>query len=295
MKILVTGATGFVGHAVVHALRARGHDVRALVRDFDRTRRLESWDVELVTGDVTDAASLAGAVRDCSHVVHLVAIIRGSQAAFDRVMVGGTRNLLDAAREAGVQRFLLMSALGTSEATKNLVPYYGARWHMERDVSASGLEHVILRPSFIFGKDGGVLPLFIRQVKLSPVVPVIGPGTSRLQPIWLDDVAEQFAVALDLPEAANRTFELGGPELVTWNELYARIARVLGKRRLVVHVPFGLARAGALVMERIPRSPLTSDQVLMLEAGDNVVTTNDAAETFRLPLVPLDEQIRRAA
>ena len=102
---------------------------------------------------------------------------------------------------------------------------------MERAVKESGLELVIFRPSFVFGKDGGVLPMFMRQVRWSPVTPVAGDGTRRLQPIWVEDVAQYFATAVDLPEAANRTFELGGPDQVTWNELYERIAKVLGKRR----------------------------------------------------------------
>ena len=104
-----------------------------------------------------------------------------------------------------------MSALGTTETTRELVPYWRAKWQMEQDVAASGLEHVILRPSFVFGKDGGVLPTFVRQVRYSPVVTVLGPGTARLQPIWVGDVAAHFARAVYLADAANRTFELGGP------------------------------------------------------------------------------------
>jgi uncharacterized protein YbjT (DUF2867 family) len=154
---------------------------------------------------------------------------------------------------------------------------------------------VIFRPSFVFGPGGGILPTFIRQVRYSPVVTVLGPGTARLQPIWIDDVAAYFAHALDLPEAANRTFELGGPEQVTWNGLYTRIARLLGKRRRLVHVPFAVARPGARLTEWVPGAPVSADQVKMLEAGDNVVTANDASETFHLERLPVDDQIRRTA
>jgi uncharacterized protein YbjT (DUF2867 family) len=294
VKVLVTGGTGFVGHAIVHELRAQGRDVRALVRTPAHADRLRSWGVELAAGDVTDAATLAPALDGCTHVIHLVAIIRGSDADFERVMTGGTRNVIAAAHDAGIERFVLMSALGTTETTKDLVPYWRAKWQMEQDVAASGLEHVILRPSFVFGKDGGILPTFIRQVRYSPVVTVLGPGRSRLQPIWVDDVAAHFARAVYASDAANRLFELGGPETVSWNELYDRIARVLGKRRLFVHVPFPVARTGAMLTQAIPRSPLSADQVTMLAAGDNVVTNDDATGTFALPLVGLDEQIRRA-
>jgi uncharacterized protein YbjT (DUF2867 family) len=294
MRIFVTGGTGFVGAKIVHALRAQDRDVRALVRTPSRGGKLASWGAELAQGDVTDAASLRAGMQGCTHVVHLVAILKGRPEDFHRVMTEGFRNVLAAAREEGVERVVLMSALGTSERTKDVVPYFGAKWAMENDVKSSGLEHVIFRPSFVFGRDGGALPTFVKQVKLSPVVTVIGPGEQRSQPIWVDDVAAYFAKGVDLPQAANRTFEIGGPDLVTWNELYGRIARALGKRRKLVHVPWSVAKTGARLTQRLPGAPLTVDQIAMLQAEDNVVSSNDAVETFRLPLVPLDEQLRRA-
>jgi NADH dehydrogenase len=295
VTVLVTGGTGFVGTAVVHELRARGLDVRALVRSTRSAERLAGWGVEPAFGDVTDAASILAAARGCSHVVHLVAVIRGRRSDFEQVMVAGTRNVIAATRTAGGKRLVLMSALGVNVQTRTLTPYFAAKWQMEQDVAASGIEHVVFRPSFVFGRDGGVLPTFVRQVRLSPVVTVIGSGRRRLQPVWVDDVAAHFAAALELPAAANRTFELGGPDVVMWDELYRRIARTLRKRRSLVHIPAGVARPGARLTEWIPRSPLSADQVTMLEdAGDNVVGGTDTVDTFALPLVPLDEQLRRA-
>ncbi|HEY3920508.1 MAG TPA: complex I NDUFA9 subunit family protein [Gaiellaceae bacterium] len=296
MKVFVTGGTGFVGSAVVHELRARGIETRALVRSTRKAQRLEALGVEPAYGDVTDADAVLAAMRGCTHTIHLVAIIRGRASEFERVMVGGTRNVIAGARVANVERFVQMSALGVNEQTRSLTPYFAAKWQMEHDVRASGLEHVIVRPSFVFGTSGGVLPTFVRQVRYSPVVPIIGSGKSRFQPVWLDDVAAHLAVALELPAAANRTFELGGPDQVSWDELYRRLARTMGKRRAFVHVPAGLARTGAMLTEWIPGSPLSADQVTMLEdAGDNVVREHDAGAAFGLPRVPLDEQLRRAA
>jgi NADH dehydrogenase len=295
MTVLVTGGTGFVGPHVVHALRARDLPVRALVRERRRGAKLTAWDVELVEGDVTDPASLRAAVAGCEVVVHLVSIIVGKPADFERIMSQGTRDLVAAARQAGVRRFVLMSALGASAATKDAVPYYGAKWSMEEAVKESGLEHVIFRPSFVFGEDGGVLPQFARMARFLPVTPIVGPGTQRLQPIWVDDVCAYFARAVDEPGAANRTFELGGPEALTWNELWARLKRVLGVRRPAVHIPFGLMRAQAALLERLPKPPVTRDQLTMLGLGDNVVRDPAAVETFAIPLVPLDEQLRRVA
>jgi NADH dehydrogenase len=293
--ILVTGGTGFIGPHVVHALRARDLPVRVLVRDPRRATRAVAWGAEVVQGDVTDPATLPGAVRGADAVVHLVAIIKGSPADFERVMAQGTRDLVAAARDAGVRRFVLASALGLDERTKDAVPYFAAKWEMERAVRESGLEHVILRPSFVFGKDGGVLPTFVRLARLAPVTPIVGPGTQRLQPIWVEDLAEYYSQSIDNAAAANRTFDVGGPDAPTWNEFWDRLKRVLGSRRPSLHVPFALMRAQATVTERLPGAPVTRDQLTMLALGDNIVTSNDAVETFRMPLVPLDEQLRRAA
>jgi NADH dehydrogenase len=295
MKVLVTGGTGFVGPKVVHALRAQGREVRALVRHPERAAQLAAWGTELVTGDVTDPASLRAAVDGCTHVVHLVAILKGSPSDFHRIMTQGTAHLIAAAKDARVERFVLMSALGTSETTKDTVPYFASKWAMEQETVHSGLEYTIFRPSFVFGRDGGALPLFIKQVKYSPVVTVIGSGLQRIQPIWVENVAGYFSQGVDHPHAANRTFEIGGPDVVTWNELYLTIAKVLGKRRKLVHVPTSLARTGAKLTQWAPGAPVTTDQIAMIEAGDNIASNTDAVDTFQLTLISLEEQIRRAA
>jgi len=295
--ILVTGGTGFVGPRVVRALRERDLPVRALVRSATGTSAttLAAWGAELAQGDITDAESLRRGVEGADVVVHLVAIRQGREEEFRRVMEEGTRELVAAAQEAGVRRFVLMSALGTSEETKDLVPYYRAKWEQEQLLRDSGLEHVIFRPSFVFARDGGILPTFRKLAKLTPVTPIIGSGKQRIQPIWIEDVAAYFAAAVDRPEAANRVFELGGPDAVSWNEFWQRLKQALGQRRPSLHVPVSLMRVNALLTERLPGNiPLTRDLLTMLEHGDNVVSNDDAVRTFALPLVPLDEQLRRA-
>jgi NADH dehydrogenase len=296
VTVLVTGGTGFIGPHVVHTLRVADTPVRALVRKPAHAGRLAAWGADLATGDVTDQASLRAACDGVDAVVHLVAIIKGRADDFERVMSEGTRNVVAAAQEAGVRRFVLASALGLDERTKDAVPYFAAKWEMERAVKESGLEHVIFRPSFVFGSDGGVLPTFIRLARLAPATPIIGPGTQRLQPIWVEDLAQYYARAISEPAAANRTFDLGGPEAVSWNEFWERLKRVLGVRRPSVHVPFGAMHLQAALTERLPGAPVTRDQLTMLELGDNVVTdANAAVETFQLPLVALSEQLRRAS
>jgi len=294
MKVLVTGGTGFVGPHVVRAIAERGHDLKLLVRDSTRSRELPG---QPVVGEMTNTVSLQHAVEGVEAVVQLVAIRQGKDEQFRRVMEQGTRDLVSAARDAGVRRFVLMSALGTSEETRDLVPYYHAKWEMEQAVKGSGVDHVIFRPSFVFGRDGGILPTFRKLAKLTPATPIIGSGEQRIQPIWVDDVALYFAEALDKPETTNRTFDLGGPDIVSWNDFWQRLRTTLGiRRRPRLHVPIGLMRVNAVVTERLPGNiPLTRDLLKMLEHGDNVVTNDDALQTFQLPLVTLDEQLRRAS
>ena len=294
--ILVTGGTGFVGGHVVHALRQAERPVRCLVRNPRKAGRLAALGCELFEGDMTNPVSLRGAVEGVDAVVQLVAIRQGKREQFQRIMVDGTRDLLKFAIEGGAKRWVHMSALGTSEESKGLVPYYEAKWQMEQDVQRSGLPYVIFRPSFVFGRDGGILPTFRKLAKLTPVTPIIGSGKQRIQPIWADDVAAHFEGAIDLDAATNRTFEIGGPDVVTWNEFWERLKRALRMRRPSVHVPVGLMKVNALLTERLPGNvPLTRDLLKMLEHGDNVVTNDDAVQTFQLPLLPLDEQLRRAA
>ena len=291
--ILVTGGTGFVGSKVVHALRAEERPVRVLARRPEKQERLRAWGCEVVLGDMTDAASLRRAVEGCEAVVHLVGLPPFADPnATERVMTQGTRDLVAAAKEANVARFVLMSANGVSEETLDVAPYYRAKWEMEGEVKRSGLEHVVFRPSFVFGKEGGQLPQQLMLVRWSPVTPVL--GRHRMQPIWVDDVAAFFAKAFSTPEAVNRTFELGGPDRLTWEELHAEIRKVLGKRRLAFTMPPGLLRAGAVVGQLLPPLRGARAAVEMLDFGDNVVDVGPAVEAFGIEPISVEEQLRRA-
>jgi NADH dehydrogenase len=292
MTVLVAGGTGFVGPKIVHALRAEDRPVRVLTRKPERHEQMRAWGCELVKGDMTDASSLRRAVEGCDAVVHLVGILFGKPEEFERVMVQGTRDLVAAAQGGGVKRFVLMSALGTTEQTKDLTPYYHAKWEEELALQSSGLDHTIFRPSFVFGRDGGILGGLIRLVRWSPVTPIV--GTRQLQPIWIEDVAAYFARSLQVGKKGNGTWELGGPDRITWEELHERLRRRMGKRRLAFRVPMGLVKAGASVGELLPPLRGARSGVEMLEVDDNVTDIGPAVETFGIQPISLDEQLRRA-
>jgi uncharacterized protein YbjT (DUF2867 family) len=293
VTVLVVGGTGFVGGHVIHALRADELGVRALARRPEKQERLQAWGCELVQGDMTDAESLRRAVEGVETVVHLVALPPFADPdAIRTVMEQGTRALVAAAKAAGIERFVLMSALGTSERSKDVAPYYHAKWEEEHEVAGSGIEHTIFRPSFIFGRDGGMLPGLVTLVRWSPVTPVV--GTRRMQPIWVEDVAAYFTKAVVADRTVQGIFELGGPDVLTFAELNERIRKALGKHRLAFQTPTGLLKAGAAVGSLLPPLKGARHGVTMLEFEDNVTDIGPAVQAFGIEPITLDEQLRRA-
>jgi NADH dehydrogenase len=293
MTVLVAGGTGFVGPKVVHALRAEEHPVRVLARNPAKQERFRAWGCEVVQGDMTDAESLRRAAQGAETIVHLVALAPfADPKATQRVMEQGTRDLVGAAKDAGAKHFVLMSALGIREDTKDLSAYNHAKWEEEAAVKGSGLAHTIFRPSFIFGRDGGLLPGLVRLTRWSPVTPV--PSARQLQPIWVEDVAAYFAKAVATGGQGGATWDLAGPDRVTCAELFDRLRRTLGKRRLAFQTPPALLRAAAAGGKLLPPFRGAPGAVTMLQTDDNVTDIAPAVEALGVKPMTLDDQLRRA-
>lgn len=263
MKIFVTGGTGFVGGHVRRALLERGHSLQLLVHR--RSEGVEAG-VEQVEGDVTRQDTFAGAMAGCDVIVNLVGIIREFPAqgiTFEKLHVEATRNLVEAARAAGIRRHLQMSALATRpDAT---AAYHRTKWRAEEVVRQSELDWTIFRPSLIFGPKGAFVDMLAGFVRRFPAVPVVGDGTYRLQPVSVDDVARCFALALDMPETVGQTYELCGPDRLTYNEVLDTIGRVLGKGHVVkIPQPLGLLKLVVPIMQGFSFFPLTMDQIILL-------------------------------
>ncbi len=283
MKVLVTGARGFVGCEIVRHLREAGHTVRELSRNAN-SRSGASLNSELVSGDILDAASLSSAVAGCDAIINLAGIIgEVGRNTFENVHVKGTQNLLAAAIAAGVKRFVQMSAMGTRPNA--VARYHQTKWLAEEKVRHSGLAFTIIRPSIIYGRHDHFVNLFARISRYSPFLPVMGSGRGLMQPISVEDVARCFVHALVEPRSIGQTYELGGNERLEFNEILDAILLVTKRRRFKVHIPLPLARVQAQVMEFVfpsllgKASPLTRDQLLMLQE-DNVGDNSAALALF---------------
>ena len=290
MKVFLTGATGFVGQEILPRLQQEQHSVRILARKpgSRRVRRLqEKHEAEVHFGDVTEPASLEGALIGMDAILHLVGIIsQAGQSTFENVHVRGTQHLVAAAQKAGVRRFIHMSALGTRPNAASR--YHQTKWAAEEILRHSGLDYTIFRPSLIFGPKDHFVNLFAAISRFSPIVPIMGSGCSRFQPVAIEAVASAFAGSVTEPRSVNRALDLCGSETLTFNQIVDTILTTLDRRRLKLHLPLGIARMQATLLEWIYPNlmnrapPLNRDQLIMLEEG-NTGAGWEANELFRLP------------
>lgn len=263
MKIFISGGTGFVGEHVCRALRERGHELRLLVH----RRRVSAEDgIKYVEGDVTRLESFAVELSGCDAAINLVGIIRefpSKGATFEKLHVEATTNVLEAARRNDVSRYLQMSALGTRPDAVSA--YHRTKWRAEESVRASGLEWTIFRPSLIFGPKDAFINMLAAQIRLAPLMPVIGSGSYRLQPVHADDVARCFAQALEMPESVGKTYDLCGGDRLSYEALLDMVAGALGRPSpWKPHLPLGLMKLVIPIMQKIPQFPITMDQLQML-------------------------------
>lgn len=284
MKVLMTGGTGFVGSRLRELVRDDGHEVRLLVRKESREKaeKVSPEDAyEILYGDPFETNTCLRACDGCDAVIHLIGIIREVPArgiTFDEVHRVATSNIVDAARRTGVCRFVYMSALGVREDSPSA--YHRSKRAGEKIVEQSGLRWTIFRPSWIFAP-GDELSVTIKDVIRRPVVPLVNGGRSLVQPIARDDVCACIARSLRMPETQGKIYELGGPERLSYREIFERAASTMGRRARTVSVPSGMIRPFVAILQRFRSFPLTVDELRMI-SEDNVCEIDHFVKTFRV-------------
>jgi NADH dehydrogenase len=301
MRVLVTGATGFVGREIVRQLLQANYVVLALARRHPSGARQFQLShdsrLEFIAGDTGQPASLAAATQGVDAVIHLVGIISElGRNTFYKAHVEATQNVVRACEQAGVRRYVHMSALGTRPGAVSR--YHQTKWEAEEVVRASRLAWTILRPSLIYGRGDQFVNMFAALSRWSPFLPVMGPGTGRMQPLSVESVAHCFVQALRKPATHGRTLDLCGPTPISFLEILDTILQVLGRRRWKLHVPLPLARCQAQLLEFVYptlfrlAAPLNRDQLIMLQEN-NTGDPSPAMELLGMPTESFRDGITR--
>lgn len=276
MKVFVAGATGFVGRHIVKKLSVCGHLVIALAHQRSG-EVLKGATVEKREGSILDLNSLRSAAKGAEAIVNAVGIIKeGKGKTFDGIHRQGVENLIAAAKENDIKRFIQISALGAGTGIDTA--YFRTKEAGEKALINSGLDWTIFRPAMIVGA-GGFSAEMLALMKKGPFIPVIGKGDYKLQMVYIEDVAECVALALNKPETIGQTYCLGGPDILSMNEVLDFLAHWKGIRKPKIHIPFFLMRPMAAVMEKVlPNPPVTPDQLKMMLAA----RTCDPAAAFNV-------------
>jgi uncharacterized protein YbjT (DUF2867 family) len=273
-RTAVLGGSGFIGRYVVKRLAARGEVVPVGCRNAEEAKFLRPMgdvgQVEPLNVEIDDEALLAAFLAGSGAVVNCVGILRehGPQS-FDRLHHTGPARLARCARDAGVERFVHISAIGADPRSASA--YARTKAAGEAALRDSFPTVTILRPSVVFGPEDQFFNRFAAMAIMSPVLPLIGGGESRFQPVYVGDVADAVIKCLDDPATAGRTYELGGPKIYSFRELMELLMQEIRRKRRFIDLPFGIAEAQARVMSILPNPPLTPDQVELLK-GDNIVS-----------------------
>ena len=272
--VTVFGRSGFLGRQIVRRLAADGAEVRVAVRNPERaaflTETRTAGRIVPVYADVWDEASVTPAVAGADAVINTVGhYIEQGGASFEAIHGHGARHVARAAARAGVRRLVHISGLGADPASDS--PYVRARGIGERLVKEAFPEATILRPSVIFGAEGGVFTRLAALARILPVLPLFGRGGTKLQPVYVGDVAEAVAQVLATPAAAGRVYELGGPRAYTYRALVRLVLEQTNSRRLLLPVPFVACEVLAALLAVLPSPPVSRDQLTLMRR-DNVVT-----------------------
>ena len=272
--VTIFGGSGFLGRYVVRDLAKDGWRIRVAVRRPNEALFLrpmgEVGQIELIQANLRDEPSIARAIEDSGAVINLVGILHeGGHQSFEEIHIHGPARIAAAAAKAGVRRLVHVSAIGADEESTSA--YGRSKAAGERALKSECPDATILRPSVLFGPEDHFFNRFANLARYSPALPLIGGGSTRLQPAYVGDVGQAIQRSLDDPASPGRIYELGGPRIYTFRELMELVLRLTDRRRLLISVPFALAKLQGVLLGLLPNPPLTLDQVRLLE-NDNIAS-----------------------
>jgi uncharacterized protein YbjT (DUF2867 family) len=305
MRIFLAGASGFVGSRVLDDLLARGHEVTAHAHtERSRQELLGKYpSLSVVVGDVVDPAAMLRAVPPGTEaVIYLPGLLREfprKGISFQKAHVEGCRNVMAAAKRAGAQRWIELSALGAGPHAKT--PYFRTKWEAEEHVRASGLDWTILRPSIIVDDRPSNRKNFVGEIAKAirelPFIPILGNGKYRMQPVSVDDVSQTIMQALEKPGTIGKTYEMGGPEKLTYLEIVRVITGAMKVKKPRLYLPMWLCESLAFLFQTFFWFPFTVDQLVMLKQ-ENIVKDpakdREWREMFDLSMKHYDDCVRKA-
>jgi len=274
----VFGGSGFIGRHLIKRLAKTGTIIRVATRhpssaNFLRTNGSVGQIVPIAV-NINDDASVAAAVRDADIVINLIGILYESGVnSFTGTQGEAPGRIARLAKAAGAQRFIQISAIGADANSESA--YARSKAAGEQGVRKAFPEATILRPSIVFGPEDGFFNRFAAMARISPALPLIGGGHTKLQPVYVGDVADAIMKAIELPEAQGKTYELGGPRVYTFKELMQLVLQETRRKRFLVPMPWSVAEFQGRILGKLPKPPLTEDQVLLLK-NDNVVSPGAA-------------------
>lgn len=287
--VAVLGGTGFVGRHLVARLLQDGNRVTVLSRGVDAGKRAHKpRGASLIEGDVADTDFLAAVLDDVDAVVNLTGILnekRDNGEGFERVFVGITESVIAAMQRMGVKRLLQMSALNAGRGDSH---YLQSRGRAEQRVRSSGLEWTLFRPSVIAGPGDGLFCRFDGLLKFAPVLP-LGRAEAKFQPVWVGDVVEAYARALDEPRSLGQSYDLTGPDVMSLREIVRLAARGRGRHRIVVGLPPALGKLQAEIGEWLPGKPISRDNWRSLQLDS--VSFDDGLRRLGIAPTPVEPKL----
>jgi uncharacterized protein YbjT (DUF2867 family) len=289
-SITVFGGTGFIGRHLVPLLVRSGATVRVAVRDRRRVQVTNKSDeeAEYIQADLLDDVAVGAAITGTGAVVNLVGILTETpNQTYRAIHVEGARRVALAAKRHGVMRLIHTSALGASPVS----PAVSNRTKAEGELAVreAFLQATIVRPSLTFGEDDHFFSRFAAMIRTSPILPLIGGGITKFQPVFVDDVSAGLVELLKRPETVSKTYEFGGPQVYSFKALLELLMSVLNRQRLLIPIPFALAEMQAGLLELLPNPPLTRDQVRLLKTDKMVSGAEPTLDDLGVHARPLEE------